>query len=245
MPSGGVALYFSRLGAPMYVHEKITLFTVAKAIAQINNCQFLGSFDHRPHHSGKVFLVPDDTLIIDEALWLNACCENDLFGGVVPCPFVKTKAITHPLVTACADRPPGWSIGFAKRAGDFVLPGYTAFCARDARLAATRLLMAGTVRVKDPLGSGGVGQKLVITVAELDALLEQFPYDKIAAHGLVLEANLCPIATRSVGQVTVEDIMITYHACNGSQRITPGNWFMAGPISSVCTGDGVHSVLSG
>jgi hypothetical protein len=173
MPSSGVALYFSRLGAPMYVDERASLARVASAIAQIKKCQFLGPLDHRPRDSGKVFSVPDDTLIIDEPLWLGVGSESDLFGGVVPYPFVKTKILTHPLVNACADRPQAWSAGSAEKVRDFVLPGYAAFSARDARLAARRLLTLGMVRVKEPLGSGGIGQTRVKTAAELDALLER------------------------------------------------------------------------
>lgn len=42
--------------------------------------------------------MPDGTLLTDEISALGIRSENDFFGGVVPYPFAKTKAITHPLV---------------------------------------------------------------------------------------------------------------------------------------------------
>jgi hypothetical protein len=79
MPAGVVIVYFSRLGAPMYAHERTTLFTVAKTIAQIKNYEFLGPHGSRPHDFGKVFFVPDDTLMIEEALSLGAYSADELF----------------------------------------------------------------------------------------------------------------------------------------------------------------------
>ena len=74
--------------------------------------------------------------------------EDDLFGGVVPHPFVATKAITHPLVEPDAAAPEGWSHGFARRVRSVVLPGFTAFTLQDARKAGLRLLERGPVRLK-------------------------------------------------------------------------------------------------
>ncbi|HVI63592.1 MAG TPA: DUF3182 family protein, partial [Bradyrhizobium sp.] len=80
-----------------------------------------------------------------------------LYGGVVPYPFAKTKAITHQLVDACADRPEGWSSVFPEKVKDVVLPGYTVFNLDDARVAARRLLDLGPIRIKEPLAAGGKG----------------------------------------------------------------------------------------
>ena len=95
--------------------------------------------------------------------------------GVVSHPFVKTKAITHPLVSGSADRPLGWSSVFADRVRDVVLPGYTAFSVSDARVAAKGLVPQGRFRLKRPLACGGRGQIVIAAVDELDAFLGAHP----------------------------------------------------------------------
>src|SRR5262245_57951156 len=107
MVAGVVVIYFSRLGAPMYAHERITLAAVADTIAQVKRYEFAGRYDNAHNYSGNVFFVPEDTLMLDEALCLGIRCLNDLFGGVVPHAFVKTKSITHRLIASGADRPQG------------------------------------------------------------------------------------------------------------------------------------------
>ncbi len=220
MAAGVVVNYLSRLGAPMYAHERITLASVANTIAQVKHCEFAGRYDNAHNYSGNVFFVPDDTLMLDEALCLGIRSLNDLFGGVVPHPFVKTKSITHRLITSGADRPEGWSPAFAQRVRRVVLPGYSVFSARDARIAAARMLIRGAIRVKEPLGDGGRGQTLITTAGELDKLLEKVPPDEISAYGLVLETNLRRVTTLSVGQITIDGFMITYH---GTQRTATNN----------------------
>ena len=92
--------------------------------------------------------------------------------------------------------------------------------ARDARIAAARVLIRGAIRVKEPLGDGGKGQTLITTAGELDKLLERSQPDKISAYGLVLETNLRRVTTLSVGQVTIDGFTITYH---GTQRTATNN----------------------
>ena len=122
-----VAVYFSKLGTPKYPHEKATLESVAQAIAQLLHYGFAGDCDAGQKPPGHVFYVPDDTLPADEATLLGIRSESNFFGGVVRHPFVKTKAISHPLVTSNAIRPPGWSEAFTERVKDAVLPGHTVF----------------------------------------------------------------------------------------------------------------------
>jgi hypothetical protein len=220
MVAGVVVIYLSRLGAPMYTHERTILAAVANTIAQVKHYEFAGRHDDAQNYSGNVFFVPDDTLMLDESLCLGIRSVNDLFGGVVSHSFVKTKSITHRLITSGADRPRGWSPVFAQRVRNVVLPGYTVFSARDARIAAARMLSRGAIRVKEPLGDGGKGQILITTAGELDKLLERFQPDKISAYGLVLETNLRRVTTLSVGQVTIDGFTITYH---GTQRTATNN----------------------
>src|SRR5438105_194171 len=154
MPEGLVVLYFSRLGMPMYTHEKVTLAAVAKAIAELKRFRLAGAHQDGDRYTGEVFFVPDDTLMADEASKVGIQSPNQLFGGVVPRPFVKTKAITHPLIDRRAARPEGWSASFAGRVRNVVLPGYTVFSPHDADAAAARLLARGSIRLKEPLGAG-------------------------------------------------------------------------------------------
>jgi Protein of unknown function (DUF3182) len=112
----------------MYAHERITLAAVANTIAQVKHHEFAGYYDNAHNYSGNVFFVPDDTLMLDEALYLGIRSPNDLFGGVVPHPFVKTKSITHRLIASGADRPEGWSPAFPQRVRKVVLPGQRPRC---------------------------------------------------------------------------------------------------------------------
>jgi hypothetical protein len=215
-----VVVYFSRLGAPMYTHEKATLSIVAENIALINGSRYAGVCDLAEHSGGRLFFVPDDTLMLDEAQALGIRSPHQLYGAVAPYPFVKTKAITHRLVSAHAARPYGWSSAFADSVRNAVLPGYTVFSPDDARMAAMQLLPQGSIRVKEPLGDGGHGQTVVAGIVELDALLETFSPEHIASHGLVLETNLRRVTTRSVGQTMIGDRMIAYY---GTQRAVTNN----------------------
>ncbi len=215
-----VACLFPRLGAPMYAHEKVTLSVVAESIARLKGCRFVGEYGPKTHVAAGLFFVPSDTLMLDEARDLGIQSPHQLYGAVVPYSFVKTKAITHPLVAKHAARPRGWSFAFGDGVRDAVLPGYTAFDVGGARLAVKRLLAIGPVRVKEPLGDGGHGQTVITNIDELEAYLEKFPTDKLAAHGLSLEVNLRQVVTRSVGCTMIGDRSIAYH---GTQRSVTNN----------------------
>jgi hypothetical protein len=215
MANGIVVLYFSRFGKPLQRHHKAVLDLDAKAIARIKGYEFGGHYDTAHDYSGPLFFVPDDTLLLDEAACLGIHSPNDLYGGVVPYLFVKTKAITHPLVVCDAERPPGWSAAFAERVRESVLPGYTVFSNRDAQVAARRMLTRGPIRLKKPLSASGKDQTVVTTLNELDAMLEKVTADEMATYGLVLEENLRQVRTFSVGEVAVGSLKISYH---GTQR---------------------------
>jgi hypothetical protein len=215
-----VVVYFSKFGARLYSHERATLFDVATMIAKLKGCEIAGSYDPASNHPGKIFFVPDDTLAADEASSLDICSADDLFGGVVPHPVVKTKAITHRLVRSNAYRPEGWSPVFARTVHNAVLRGYTAFTPHDARVAATRLLRHGAVRAKQALRDGGKDQTVITRIGELDELLEKLSVETLATFGLVLEENLRRVTTLSVGQVTIDDLKIVYQ---GTQRTVVNN----------------------
>jgi hypothetical protein len=200
MAGGIVVLYFSRFGKPLQWHHKVVLNSAAKAIAKIKGYDFGGNYEARRDYSGPRFFVPGDTLLADEASYVGICSPNDLYGGIVPHLFAKTKAITHGLIDCHAERPPGWSTDFAERVQKIVLPGYTVFSRHDARVAARRMLSRGPIRLKKPLSASGKDQTVVTTLNELDAVLENVSADEITTYGLVLEENLRQVKTFSVGE---------------------------------------------
>src|SRR5499427_469810 len=220
MANGTVVLYVSRFGKPLQAHHKVVLDLNAKAIASIKGYKFGGRYDPEHNYSGPLFFVPDDTLLLDEAACLGIRSPSDLYGGVVPHLFVKTKAITHGLVDRDAERPSGWSPTFAERVREIVLPGYTAFNDRDAQMAARRLLSRGPIRVKKPLSASGKDQTVITSLDELGAVLETVTADEMATYGLVIEENLRQVRTLSVGEVAVGDLRISYH---GTQRTVADN----------------------
>ena len=192
----------------------------AKAIARIKGHKFGGLYDPEHNYSGPLFFVPDDTLLLDEAACLGIRSANDLYGGVVPHLFLKTKAITHGLVGRDAERPPGWSTAFAEHVREIVLPGYTVFSRRDAHMAARRMLARGPIRLKKPLSASGKDQTVVANLNELDAVLEKIGANEMATYGLVLEENLRQVRTLSVGDVAVGNLRISYY---GTQRTVADN----------------------
>jgi Protein of unknown function (DUF3182) len=174
MASGSVVIYGSRLGTPMYEHEKVALARVASAIAQLKRYDLAYSYSDAARRSEKVFFVPDDTLVCDEAIEIGVRSAKDIFGAVVPYPFVMTKAITHRLVDHAAERPEGWSTEFSERIRGAVFPGFTAFNRRDVVTAARTLLSMGPVRLKPPLSCGGGGQMVVTQERAAEEFLEQY-----------------------------------------------------------------------
>jgi hypothetical protein len=215
MTRGVVVVYFSQLGGRLCTHQKVVLEADAKAIAKLKGYDFGEDHGAASVRSGPVFFVPDDTLLLDEAASLGIRSPDDLYGGVVPYAFVKTKAITHGLVESAAALPRGWSGAFAERVREIVLPGYSVFSAGDARTAAKCMFGRGPIRVKRPLGASGKGQTLVTTANDLELLLEKFDADEMATYGLVLEENLQKVRTLSVGRVAIGAFEISYH---GTQR---------------------------
>jgi hypothetical protein len=101
-----------------------------------------------------------------------------------------------------------------------VLPGYTVFSSRDADLAAKYLLRRGPVRLKPPLSCGGGGQTVVTLAHQVKAFLEQYSREELALYGLVLEMDLSRVTTLSVGQITIDNTVVTYH---GTQRTAHNN----------------------
>jgi len=215
-----VVLHCERDDVFLRGHEACTLTHVARRLAELIGCAFAGRHDRRRRYPGKLFVFAVDPLLPEQARALGVTGAADVFGSVIPHAVVGTKAITHELVHPRAARPAGWSAEFTARVREAVLPGYTVFSKRAARTAGARLLAGGAVRAKDPRGAGSRGQTVLDRPRDLDKLLEGWDGDALARHGLVLERNLARVRCRSVGQVSVGPLVMSYH---GEQRETTDN----------------------
>lgn len=199
-------------------HELSTQRAIAERIAALLGCSYEGQVDPGVPAGALGYLVPNDTLTaIDTAERFGVRSEEDLFGGVVPVPYMATKTITHPLVRADAPAPEGWCAAFGERVRDVVLPGHSAFSIDDARSAARRLLRDGPVRIKLAHGIGGAGQWIARDEAQLDAGLVALDAAAQARDGIVVERNLEQVTTYSVGLLLVGTMRASYF---GTQRLT-------------------------
>jgi hypothetical protein len=190
-------------------------------LAEVKGIGFAGEFADGLRYASTPYFVPTDTLIgLDRAHALGIASEDDLFGGVVPYPFVATKCISHRLVHAGASSPPGWSDAFARAVHHVVLRGFAAFDRRDAQRAGMDLVASGPVRIKRALGIGGRGQEVVHDAAALARSLAAVDAVELARYGIALEEDLADVTTYSVGHVSVDGVTITY--C-GTQCTTRNN----------------------
>ncbi len=206
--------------APADQHIRVARTELGHRLAGFIGCDFLGEFSAGRDYAGRPYFIPGDTLQAATAAALGIAGEDDLFGGVVPAPFVATKSITHSLVDPGAAAPPGWSHWLGARLTAATLNGFSVFSRADARLAGARLLEHGAIRTKPALASAGRDQTVVTSHAELDRVLDAIGDDGIG-HGLVIEENLLAVETYSVGQVRIGGHVASYF---GVQRMTADNF---------------------
>ena len=222
-------LVYAPMGQAPGGHELASHLWVAERLAGLLGMSYGGigrDTERRPH--GERYVVPYRTLNAREARRFGIAGPGDLFGGVVNEDFVGTKLITHGLVRAGSVAPAGWSDDFAQRIADVVLPGYSVFTPADLRTAATQLLRDGSVRIKSPWDAGGLGQRVITAVAELEPLIEQAGPGPWLDDGFVVERNLDEVATVSVGTVALDRLCASYV---GRQRLTrnhAGQWVYGG-----------------
>lgn len=219
MPPAAVIIYEIDPHAPADQHLRTARHELGRRLADFIGCPFGGEFDRGGNRQGRPYFVPGDTLPAEVAAALGIEDEDDLFGGVVPAPFVATKTITHPLIDAHAAAPPGWSHLLAAGLAEATLAGFSAFSRRDARIAGARLLEGGAVRTKPARASAGRDQHVVTSLAELDRVLDALGEEELG-HGLVIEENLVEVETYSIGQVRVAGHVASYV---GTQRMTTDN----------------------
>ena len=198
-------------------HQAISLDAMARRIAGLMGCVYAGEYAPSARYDGPLFFVPDCTLLDSEAALLGVRGSDDLFGGVVPFPFVSTKIVSHPALTPNSRVPEGWSYALGARLADAVLPGFSVFTADDALQACEVLFRNGPARLKPALGIGGGGQTVATCNADLDAALERIDPDELRRYGLAVEQNLDDAVTLSIGQAEIAGVQIGYY---GTQRLT-------------------------
>ena len=157
------------------LHDRASQDLLCGRIAGLLGLPNLGIHAVESGAANSLFLVPDETLGVGAAAALGIEDGSRMFGGIVPHPFVATKAITHGLVSPEAARPPGWSDSMAGTIASAVLPGFTVFDRADAMIAGERLLERGPARIKPVRGKAGLGQSVVRDRAELAAVVRANP----------------------------------------------------------------------
>lgn len=207
-------------------HELATRRTLSERIAALKGLQYFGEVGGPQPPSGPLYFVPSDTVHSEQAEPMGIRDEHDLFGGVVPFPYVATKAISHALHAADAAAPTSWVESMGLRVAHCVLPGFSAFSAHDARRAGRELLQAGSVRVKPVRATGGNGQTIVRDAKALDNALARL--SQVEVDGVVLERNLRAPRTLSIGQVTVGALRISYYGLQRLARNHQGEWVYGG-----------------
>ena len=218
-------------------HDAATKRSVARSLADLLGLAFDDDLARPSAASGPRYIVPSDTLLsLDAARQLGIHAATDLFGGVVPHPFVATKVISHLLFRPESKAPAGWSWAFGEQVRTVVLSGYSVFSHDDARRAGKRLLSDGAVRVKEPGGVGGSGQTVVSDMTQLETTLAAVTPEAMALDGLVLERNLTQVTTCSVGQVRVGPWLASYCGTQGLTRNHRGHEVYGGSRLKVVRG---------
>ena len=218
-------------------HDVLTKKAVARSLARLLGLEFQDDADRARQAHASLYHVPCETIVdVAAAERLGIRQASDLFGGVVPAPFIATKVITHPLVHADAAAPDGWCRAHADCVAGVVLPGYSVFTVADARRGAAELLQHGAVRLKAAAGVGGTGQSVVGDGAQLEAQLAAIDPQQLRRDGLVLERNLSKVVTHSVGQVQVGAWRATYIGEQYSTRNHHGHDVYAGSSLHVVRG---------
>jgi hypothetical protein len=236
-PGARTVVVYQDAEHPRPAHDLATCEAIARLLAGLKGLVFAGAYD--ASGSKAPYFVPTDTIVgLAQARTLGIGGENDLFGGVVPHPFVATKCIGHALVDERARAPDGWSPAFVETIAPVVRRGYAAFAPDDARRAGDALLATGPVRIKRALGIGGTGQFVVGDRAALERALGEASEDEVARYGIALEEDLAPdVTTYSVGRVRVDDLVATYCGTQQTTRNGRGDCVYGGSQLLVARGE--------
>jgi hypothetical protein len=237
-PARLVVIHSSRPSGNPEGHESRSQERVAARVAALLGYRYGGEFDAGASYGLPLYFVPRETVAgLAQAAQLGIRGEHDLFGGVVPYPYVATKVITHPLLRPGCTAPQGWAPAFGEQVHDVALPGYSAFSHDDARAAGLQLLAGGAVRIKLAGGIGGSGQTVAATARALDEQLGALDPAQLRDGGVVLERNLNDVVTHSVGQVRIGRHLASYCGIQQLTRNNAGDEVYGGSELLVARGD--------
>ena len=125
-------------------HEKATRRNFSQRLSHLKGYDFAGEYEPARSRDHPLYFAPSDTVPdAQTAHALGIADVHGLFGGVVPHPFVATKAITHGLAGGVAARPAAWAPAFAQRVSSAVLKGFSSFSHEDAQWTGRCLMRAG------------------------------------------------------------------------------------------------------
>lgn len=236
-PARALAFYRCQGAGTTAGHDLETRARVAEGFADLLGYAYAGqTLPGQPLPAGG-YVVPSDTIgSLDEAHRLGIFGLDDLFGGVVPHPFVATKVVTHGLVDELAEAPPGWAHDLALQLGNAVLPGYSVFNKDDAWRAGVRMLPLGAIRLKAADGVGGSGQTVARSSREFAQQIDLLAPDTLA-RGLVIERNLADAATWCVGLLRVGGKTACYAGKQRTTRNHRGQEVYGGSSLTVVPGD--------
>ena len=236
-PSAQRGVSFLVCPTPAREHELATQRGVAGRLAALLGRELLDDVDFTAAPCPLDYAVPNATLTsLGDAWRWGIRSESDLFGGVVPRPFIATKTITHGLVASDATAPPGWCADFAERVASAVLPGCSVFSLDDAWRGGERLLRGGPVRIKLAAGIGGAGQWVVHDARALQERLAALADHDEIGEGLVLERHLDDVVTFSVGLVNVGSLRAAYFGTQQNTRNRDGHEVYGGSSLAVRRG---------
>lgn len=232
-----VVVYSQRPPGNPQGHESTSQNRIAARVAALLGCAYGGEYDAAAQYDLPLYFVPRETISdAAQAARLGVRNEHDLFGGVVPQPYVASKVITHPLpLTNCA-APAAWSHAFGQQVHDVVLPGYSAFSREDALRAGRALLKQGAVRIKLASGIGGSDQSVAADLAALEQQIGALDEAQLRL-GVVLERNLNDVVTHSVGQVRIGRQVASYCGIQHVTRSNAGKEVYGGSDLLVANGD--------
>ena len=219
-------------------HEAATGRWIGERMAALLELDYGGVHAPDADYDAPPFFVPDVTLLVSDAHELGITGPHQLLGGVVPHAFVATKTITHPLVDGARARPEGWSDSLGVALEEVTLPGFAAFSVEDVGRAARLLLEQGLpARIKRADGIGGLGQSVASERKTLDAALAHLDPQSLERLGAVVELNLKPVKTYSVGTVAVGAHRIAYFGMQQLTRSRSGVEVYGGSALSCIRGD--------
>lgn len=219
-----VKIHATQTSASNNEHDKASRSELARRIARLGEAIFVDNdISSNQQLSGgqpDTLYIPTGTIDLSTARELGIGNESQIYGGVVPFPFVGSKVITHPVFGDDPALPAGWRTELGLALAPYVLSGWSAFTRNALRAAALNMLGRTAIRLKEVEATAGLGQFVVTSVEELEEVIAQLDASAVSRHGMVIEENLDNVVTYSVGTTRLFDEAISYW---GTQRLTTNN----------------------